>query len=105
MNRRDCCVQKVPLSIYGVQLLFNFAWNPLFFLGRRLDVALADVTLLLGSCVATAAAFAKVDRNAGLLFAPTVVWVAYAAALNYSIMKKNPQAHKITIDGKDTRND
>ena len=99
-------MQKVPLSIYGVQLLFNFAWNPLFFLGRRLDIAFADVSLLLASeCVATTAAFAKVDRNAGLLFVPTVVWVGYAAALNYSIMKKNPQAHKITIDGKDTRND
>lgn len=94
-------MQKRPLSIYAAQLAFNFAWQPLFFLAKRLDYALVDSCLLLATSVATTGAFYKVNKKAGLLFAPTVLWVAYATALNANLLKRNPQAHKIDVDDKD----
>jgi tryptophan-rich sensory protein len=42
-----CCAgferQAVPLAVYGVQLLLNFLWTPLFFKVHRLDLASADI--------------------------------------------------------------
>lgn len=87
--------------IYGVQLAFNFGWQPLMFNAKRVDLALVDITLLLASSVATTVAFGRIDRRAGLLFSPLIAWVAYATALNASILVKNPQAHKIDLDEKD----
>jgi tryptophan-rich sensory protein len=39
--------QAVPLAVYGVQLLLNFLWTPLFFKVHRLDLASADIA---GGC-------------------------------------------------------
>ena len=38
---------------------------------------------------ATAVASARVDRRAGLLYAPYLVWSTYAAALNLEIRRLN----------------
>ena len=34
----------VPLSLYGLQLVLNWAWTPLFFGKKDLGLALADIT-------------------------------------------------------------
>lgn len=34
--------QKLPLTLYGIQLLLNLAWNPLFFVFHNLDLAFWD---------------------------------------------------------------
>jgi TspO/MBR family len=34
----------VPLSLYGIQLLLNFAWSPIFFKQHDIGLALADIT-------------------------------------------------------------
>lgn len=38
----------MPLTIYGIQLLLNFLWTPLFFKLHKLGWATADI---LGACV------------------------------------------------------
>eukprot|EP00879_Flechtneria_rotunda_P011725 GHRR01012246.1.p3 GENE.GHRR01012246.1~~GHRR01012246.1.p3 ORF type:complete len:126 (+),score=22.26 GHRR01012246.1:181-558(+) len=35
--------QAVPLGVYGLQLLLNILWTPLFFGAHRLDLATADI--------------------------------------------------------------
>ncbi len=34
--------RKLPLTLYGIQLLLNLAWNPLFFVFHNLDLAFWD---------------------------------------------------------------
>ena len=63
-----------------MQLLLNWAWNPSFFLLRKLDVALIDIVLLLGALTTTGVAFWQVDHRAGALFVPYFAWVAFASA-------------------------
>lgn len=50
----------LPLGLYAAQLVFNFAWSPLFFKAHNLKAATADITALVGLVAATAYEFSKV---------------------------------------------
>eukprot|EP00892_Ulva_mutabilis_P010430 jgi/Ulvmu1/775/UM010_0149.1 len=99
--------QKRPLGLYALHLAVNFAWQPLFFQAKRLDVAMVDISALLVMTAATAKAFHKVAPKAGALMLPELAWVAYAAALNAALLKLNPAAHTLDdgavdeVDGMD----
>ncbi|KAF5843750.1 hypothetical protein DUNSADRAFT_8266 [Dunaliella salina] len=94
--------RRLPLTLYGVQLLLNLAWQPLFFNLKRPDVALVDSTAMLGMAAAATATMAQStpDHKAAIagLMSPYIGWVGYATALNYRIWKDNPDAHKIAAD-------
>ncbi len=80
---------RTALTLFAVQLLLNAAWSILFFGGHYTGLALADILLLWLAIVATAFAFWRIDRVAGFLFVPYVLWVGYAAALNLTIWLLN----------------
>jgi len=78
-----------PLAIYGVQLIFNAGWSALFFGAKRMDLAFVDALLMLSAIAATMLAFYPYSPEAALLLAPYFLWVTFAAALNFSIMRRN----------------
>jgi len=73
------------LALWGGQLVLNAAWSWLFFGLQRPGVALLDLAVLLPLVALTAVAFRAVDRVAGLLLLPYLLWVAYAGYLNAGI--------------------
>jgi len=79
----------VPLTVYGVQLVFNAAWSALFFGARRMDLALVDALLMFAAIAATIVLFAPISPVAAWLMVPYLLWVGFASALNYSIMRRN----------------
>lgn len=85
--------------LYGAQLALNAAWNPLLFVGRKLDVALVEVVALLGSAAVTTARFGTIDAVAGRLMVPYVGWIAYATALNGALWRMNPGSRLIKRAG------
>ena len=78
-----------PLVLFGVQLALNAAWSPLFFALRRPDLAFADIVLLWLALVVTVWLFLKRRAAAGLLLVPYLLWVSFAAALNFTIWRLN----------------
>lgn len=78
-----------PLLLFAMQLSLNVAWSYTFFYLRRPELALADLILLWLAIVATILAFWHSSRIAGWLLAPYLLWVSFAAALNYSIWTLN----------------
>lgn len=74
---------------YDLQLGLNFLWMFLFFKWRLRGPALAEMTVMLGAIILTAAEFREEDRTAGRLMVPYIVWVAYALVLTGSIWEKN----------------
>jgi len=88
-NRRTERPVGVPMTLFAVQLASNLLWSVLFFGARSPALGLADIGLLWALIGATAVAFWRVHRAAGLLLLPYWGWVSYAAALNAAIVVRN----------------
>lgn len=81
------------LALWSVQIALNTLWTPVFFGLRRMGAGLVIISLLWLAVAATMVAFWQIDRVAGLLFAPYVLWVTIAWALNRSVYWRNaPEA-------------
>ena len=78
------------LALWAAQIAFNTLWTPIFFGLHRMRAALVVMAGLWLSVAATTWAFWQVDTLAGLLFLPYLLWVSIAAALNASVMRRNP---------------
>jgi tryptophan-rich sensory protein len=78
------------LRLYALQLTLNFFWSLIFFQAHLIRAALADLVALFIAVAVTGLAFHRVDRSAGFLFLPYVVWTAFALALNYDLWMLNP---------------
>jgi len=78
------------LLLWSLQLAVNASWTPVFF-GLHLPwVALVLIVSLIVLVGLTARDFRRIDRIAGLLMAPYLAWVCYAAWLNAGIAWLNP---------------
>jgi translocator protein len=81
--------RRLALALFVLQLLLNFLWSPIFFGLQRIGWALAEMVLLWAAVGATAAAFWRVRRAAGVLLLPYWAWVTFAALLNFAIWRLN----------------
>ncbi len=81
---------RIALSLFLVQLVFNALWSWLFFAWRLGGPAFLDILLLWVLILATLVAFWRVQRLAGILLLPYLLWVSFAAFLNYAIWQLNP---------------
>jgi translocator protein len=79
------------LALWAAQIAFNTLWTPIFFGLHRMRAAMIVMVGLWLSVAATALAFYQVDPLSGLLLAPYVLWVSIAGALNFSVMRRNPE--------------
>jgi tryptophan-rich sensory protein len=79
-----------PLTLFGIQLVVNALWSWLFFAWRRGTLAELEILLLLVLIVLTMVAFWRVRPLAGLLLLPYLLWVSFASALTFAIVRRNP---------------
>ena len=80
---------RTALVLFALQLALNLAWSYLFFGFRLIGPALVEVVVLLAAIVATAVAFWRHDRLAGLLMVPYAAWVGFATVLNAALWHLN----------------
>lgn len=77
------------LAIYFIQLILNLCWSFIFFSLHEIGFALFEIMILLIVIVVNAIAFYKIDKWAGYLFIPYILWVSFASFLTYSIFMLN----------------
>ena len=77
--------RRVALVLFFIQLALNAAWSWMFFAAHSPLLGLINIVPQLAFVVATAIAFARLDRLAGLCLAPLVLWVGFAVLLNGAI--------------------
>jgi tryptophan-rich sensory protein len=81
--------RSMAMRLWFAQMVFNFAWSPVFFGLRDPTSAMIVILGLLVSVAAFIAVSWRQDRTAALLFAPYLAWVAFATALNAAILLLN----------------
>jgi tryptophan-rich sensory protein len=81
--------QRRPLTWFGLQLALNVVWSGLFFTLQNPGLGFGEIILLWLTIVATAAHFWQCSRTAALLLMPYLVWVTFAAFLNFQIWRLN----------------
>ena len=81
--------RRRALALWWLQLGLNAAWTPVFFGARRPGAGAVVICAVVSAVAATAVESSRVDRPAGLLFAPYLAWSTYAAALNLEIWRQN----------------
>lgn len=80
---------RTALLIYAAHLAVNVAWSFAFFAMQSPRLGLAVIAVLVIVIVWTIAAFWRIDRAAGLLLVPYMLWASFASALNLAIVGLN----------------
>jgi translocator protein len=76
---------KKAFLFFIIQLGLNALWSYLFFSLHNPLLALIEIVVLLLMIFETYTQFKKIDRIAGMLFIPYLLWVSFATILNASI--------------------
>ncbi|WP_422062067.1 TspO/MBR family protein [Sphingopyxis sp.] len=92
LHARGAKGRGFALLLFFVQLIANFAWSPLFFGMHQVTTALYLIIFILMVTIATAFAFAPIRKAAAWLLVPYMVWLSFAAILNFQIDQFNPDA-------------
>ena len=74
--------KQMALSLYAVQLTANFLWPLLFFGLGKYVLAFVWLLVLLVLVLLTRREFGRLDRLAGTLLMPYILWLCFAAYLN-----------------------
>ncbi len=81
-KRRQHYGVKVALFLYVSQLILNAMWSIIFFNFHLLGWALVEIIFLEITIILTYINFRRIDKRAGWLLIPYILWVAFATLLN-----------------------
>ncbi len=81
--------RSIALALFWIQLFLNGVWPFLFFAGHMLLLSFAGIVALWFAITITLVAFFRVRASAGFLFVPYIIWVTFAAFLNFAIWRMN----------------
>lgn len=81
--------KRKAIAIFIVQLIFNFCWSLLFFKYHSPFYALIDIIIMIITITLTMFNFSAINRKAVYLLVPYILWVSFAALLNFTIWIMN----------------
>lgn len=77
------------LNLFIGQLIVNFFWSPIFFNAGAYGLALVWLLILWVLVALMMREFRKVDRAAAALQIPYLIWLTFAAYLNWGVWQLN----------------
>jgi translocator protein len=80
---------KIALSVFGLQLILNSLWSILFFGLKSPLLAFIEIIFLWITIILTIICFNRISKSASYLLIPYILWVSFAAILNFSIYYLN----------------
>jgi tryptophan-rich sensory protein len=73
------------MFLFGVQLILNAFWSPIFFGAKNIFLALIIIIFMWVFILKTILAFRKINKIASYLLYPYIAWVSFATILNFSV--------------------
>jgi len=80
---------KYAFLIFGIQLFLNVLWSVLFFGLRQPLYAFIEIIFLFAAILIMIRYFYRISKEAAYLLLPYILWVGFAAVLNYFIVVLN----------------
>lgn len=77
--------KEQALQFFAIQLFLNIAWSFLFFGLRSPYLAFIEIIFLWIAILFTIIKFYKIQKTSAYLLLPYILWVSFAAVLNYSL--------------------
>ena len=77
--------RSLGLNLFMVQLAMNFLWTPVFFCLQAFGFAFFWLLGLLGVVIWMTLEFQKSSKLAALLQVPYILWLGFAAYLNFGV--------------------
>ncbi|MEL6665065.1 MAG: TspO/MBR family protein [Pseudomonadota bacterium] len=77
------------ISLFFINAVFNVLWSFFFFTLQRPDWALAEVAALWASVASLILLLRSQSRIASVCLFPYLIWVSFAAYLNYQVVLLN----------------
>ncbi len=85
----DKSASKTALIIYGIQLIFNFVWTPLFFSLGWYWPAFVWLLVMWALIIVLMMKAYRISRPAFWMLLPYIIWCTFAAYLNCGIAMLN----------------
>ena len=95
LHARGARGRGLALTLFGIQLLLNYLWSPIFFAWHQVGTAFWVVVAMILLTAATAFLFWRIRRAAAFLLLPYLAWIAFAAWLTWDISRLNPGAEQL----------
>ena len=80
---------KTAFTFFGIQLVLNALWSILFFGLKSPLFAFIEIIFLWVAILVTMIFFYKINRISAYLLVPYILWVSFAAILNFAIFILN----------------
>jgi tryptophan-rich sensory protein len=80
---------RFSITIFIFQLGLNLFWSFIFFGLQNPGIAFTEIISLWFAILATILAFYQISKAAAYLLIPYILWVSFAAFLNYNIWQMN----------------
>lgn len=87
-NKKSLYTEEAKL-IYGIQLVVNALWTPIFFGLKQYFLAFAWILMLIVLVVFMIIIFNKIDKKAAYLQIPYLLWLIFASYLNFGVFMLN----------------
>jgi tryptophan-rich sensory protein len=88
-KQSDFSKARLALGFFAIQLALNITWSVLFFGLRQPGWAFVEIIALWVSIALTIVLFYKHSKLAAGLLVPYLLWVTFAAGLNFAIWSLN----------------
>ena len=84
-KRKPSADRTIGIRIFWVQLFFNILWTYIFFGIQKIGLSFLEIIFLIFLIFSNIIYFLKIDKIAGYLLIPYLIWVLYASVLTYNI--------------------
>lgn len=81
--------KKAALWVFAIQLALNILWSVIFFGQQQPFIAFIEIIILWLAILMNIIYFYRVNKTAGLLLVPYILWVSFASVLNYVVWQLN----------------
>lgn len=103
LHARGARYRGLAIALFLTQFVINLSWSPVFFGQHKVSTAFFIILAMIVAAIATTMAFGRVRKAAAWLMVPYLVWISFAAILNFQIDRLNPDAESLYVPAASTQ--